>query len=215
MAEELKYTSDSFLWDNFLKGDRAAFHAIYCNNVQQLFRYGYNFTNDQDLIKDCIHDIFIELYKYRTHLSPTSNIKLYLFKALNHCIVRTLVKQNKISQLKNENIPFLYTVSYEEELINNESISYRVKQVERAFLCLTNRQKEAIYLRFISELNYDEISQVMDMNYQSVRNLVYRGLEKLRESYCKNGSIVLFSIIMNIFFEKYEYKVSTKSGYFS
>jgi|WetSurMetagenome_2_1015567.scaffolds.fasta_scaffold60316_2 RNA polymerase sigma factor (sigma-70 family) len=194
MAEEFRNTSESNLWEAFLKGDLTAFRTIYCNNIRHLFRYGSNFTDDRDLIKDCIHDIFIDLYKYRAHLSPTSNIKLYLFKSLNHCIIKTLAKRNKTNLIINEDIPSVYNRSYEEELIDNELFSYQIRQVEKALSCLTDRQKKAIHLRFISELSYNEISQVLDMNCQSARNLVHRGLEKLRESYIKNESIVLLTI---------------------
>jgi len=202
MAEEIHITSDSLLWDSFIKGDQSAFRAIYNNNVRQLFSYGCNFTEDSGLVKDCIHDVFVDLFKYRSHLSPTGNIRLYLFKALNHCIVRNLSKRNKTNLLKTGDMPFLYTGSYEEEWIDNELFSSRARQVEKALSCLTNRQKEAIYLKFVSELSYEEISQVLDMNNQSVRNLVYRGLEKIRENCRKNGVLVLFTFFQDKYLKK-------------
>ena len=47
---------------------------------------------------------------------------------------------------------------------------------------LTDRQREAIYHRFIEELSMEEIAVLMQMNTQSVQNLIQRSLKKMRES---------------------------------
>lgn len=43
---------------------------------------------------------------------------------------------------------------------------------------LTPRQREVIYYRFIEELSYDDICQIMGLNYQSAYNLLQRSLQK-------------------------------------
>ena len=45
---------------------------------------------------------------------------------------------------------------------------------------LSPRQREALTLYYIEERKYEDICEIMDMNYQSVRNLMHRGLTKLR-----------------------------------
>ena len=86
MGEEYLFNADTMLWNDFIKGNEDAFRLIYTNHVQSLFKYGCQFTHDEALIKDCIHDVFIDLSKYRSGLSPTNNIKLYLFKSLKRKI---------------------------------------------------------------------------------------------------------------------------------
>jgi hypothetical protein len=39
-----------------------------------------------------------------------------------------------------------------------------------------------LYLKFHSEMDYDQIIEIMGLNYQSARNLVTRALEALRKS---------------------------------
>ncbi len=48
---------------------------------------------------------------------------------------------------------------------------------------LSPRQKEIIYYRFVEGLSYEEICQIMDMNYQSTQNLIQRSLKKLRTTF--------------------------------
>ena len=56
---------------------------------------------------------------------------------------------------------------------------------------LSDRQREAIYLRYVSGLSYEELSEVLQLNYQSARNLIHRGIEKLRKIYYEE-SLSLF-----------------------
>ena len=191
MGKEYQVNSDTNLWNDFIKGDEDAFRLIYNNYVQLLFNFGCNFTHDKDLVKDCIHDVFIDLSKYRSKLGPTDNIKLYLFKSLKHGIVRSLNKGKLLSTIDNENIPFNYPDLTDNKQIEDES-EERHHHLETALATLTSRQKEAIFLKFVSGLSYEELSSVMKLNYQSARNLVFRGFEKLRENYPKKLLLVFF-----------------------
>ena len=193
MGKENQVNSDTILWNNFKKGDEDAFRLIYNNHVQLLFNFGCNFTHDKELVKDCIHDVFIELTKYRSKLGQTDNIKLYLFKSLKREIVRSLNKDKLFSTIDNENIPFNYPGLNDDKQTEDE-FEERHQNLETALEILTSRQKEALFLKFVSGLSYEELSVVMKLNYQSARNLVFRGLEKLRESYPQKLLLLFFPI---------------------
>ena len=190
MGREYQINSDTLLWNDFKEGNEDAFRLIYNSHVRSLFKYGCNFTHDEALVKDCIHDVFIDLSKYRSGLSATNNIKLYLYKSLKRKIISSLSKGGIFGTIDPEKLPFHYAVSVEDELIDHEFEQQRYMQLDNAMLTLSPRQKEAIYLKFVSDLSYEELSKVMKLNYQSARNLVFKGLEKLRESYPK--SLFLF-----------------------
>ena len=194
MSKEYQINSDTQLWNDFTKGDEGAFCKIYNSYVQSLFKYGCNFTPDEALIKDCIHDVFIDLSKYRSSLSSTNSIKLYLFKSLKRKIVCSLCEKKKFGTIDHEKLPFYYSISTEDEIIEDDLEQQRYYQLNKALSALSPRQKEAIYLKFVSDLGYEEIGQVMKLNYQSARNLIFRGLEKLRESYPKNLFLFFFAI---------------------
>ena len=190
MGREYQVNSDSLLWNDFIQGNEEAFRVIYQNHVRSLFKYGCHFTPDEAHVKDCIHDIFIDLAKYRTGLGTTNNIKLYLFKTLKRKILKSLDKSAIFGSIDNELIPFNYAITSEDELFDTESEKLHYQQLDSAMATLTPRQKEAIYLKFVSDLSYEELSKVMQLNYQSARNLVFRGLEKLRENFPR--SLFLF-----------------------
>ncbi len=72
------------------------------------------------------------------------------------------------SQKAFEEVP----LSYDEEI---------KLQLSKALKTLTARQQEAIYLYYIQEIPLKELSTLLDMNYQSTRNLIHRAMTKLRQ----------------------------------
>ncbi|MDP4228077.1 MAG: sigma-70 family RNA polymerase sigma factor [Bacteroidota bacterium] len=169
-------TSDSYLWDEFRLGDDQAFVEIYKKFVDVLYRYGLKFTADDQLVKDCVQELFIDLYERRGNLGESDNIKFYLLVSLKRRLIKILRSKNIYSSLSQEDIPFLIVYSPEDETLKEEQMELMNKTLNE----LTPRQKEAIYLRFMNGLSYEEICEIMAMNYQSIRNLIFRAEEKMR-----------------------------------
>ena len=57
------------------------------------------------------------------------------------------------------------------------------QKLQKALDLLSHRQRESIYLRYVQELDYEEVASILEINYQSAKNLVSRTLIKLREIY--------------------------------
>ena len=66
-------------------------------------------------------------------------------------------KTESLDISKNE-LEFSVSVTILDELIEDEDRLFVKSEVEKYLNCLTSRQREAIYLRFIQELSYDEIA---------------------------------------------------------
>ena len=178
--------------------NKESLSALYKEQADILFSYGCKFTNNRELVKDCIHDIFVKLYE-KEDISSIQNMKFYLLRSLkNHLL-------DELSRRHPENIDeatFSYVHEVPDEVNNSmeidETAKLQKKFIEKIFETLTGRQKEAVYLYYIEELSYDEICQLMGMNYQSVRNIVHRALMKLREKFGDKRPAFLLTIIINI-----------------
>ena len=186
--------SQEALWDQFLAGDTKAFEIIYKTYIQELFVYGCHFTSDEEMVKDSIQDVFFNLLNSRKQLKKTDNIKPYLLVSLKKGILRKLTKSNKVLILNVESLPFLYTLSTKEHLQENDA--KQRKLLQQALNKLTDRQREAIFLRFVSDCSYDELAETLDIGYQESRNLIYRGMKKLRANIDKE-SLFLFYHFFN------------------
>ena len=178
-----KRNSDQIIWENFLCGDDEAYTYIYREYSQALYAYGMHFTSDKGLVEDCIQDVFIKIFQNRRHLQSTDNIKLYLFIALKNKLFNIFRKDIKYSQIDSLEPVFAAEYTIEDEIIENEREQFLNEKMIRMLEVLSPRQKEIIYYRFVEGLSYEEICQIMDMNYQSTQNLIQRSLKKLRTTF--------------------------------
>ena len=171
-------------WRRFKDGDVKALEVIYKEHVSSLINYGLKITPNVDLIKDSIQDLFIELWKNRQNLADTHQPKFYLFRALRNKLSRALSQQSFVSegemQLSSDHLLTGYVelemAAREQELQNRQTILHLLEK-------LPKRQQEAIYLRFYHNFPYEIIASTMNMNYQSVLNIMQRALKTLRATY--------------------------------
>lgn len=180
-------TDDITVWNSFLAGNDEAYELIYKQHVRKLFLYGTTLTTDEELVKDCIHDVFIHIYKNRRNLGETNNIRLYLISALKNAMRMVFRKQktyDKYTDSLKEDLTDL-TDNTIETIINIEDEIERKSQIETVWNILTGRQKEIIYYRFIEGMSLSEISKRENINYQSVANIVQRALKKMQKFYSK------------------------------
>ncbi len=183
-------SSDLHLWNRFREGDSQAFGSIYRMHIAELLSYGYRITSNRQLIKDSIHDLFLHIWLHREKLSETDSIKYYLFRSLRNRIVRTSTDPSPYEQgFRIDEL--LADASREQELIEQETRSGQLSQLKQAIDRLPKRQQEAIQLRYFHSFSLEEISSVMQMNNQSVRNLLHRAIVHLRNHFEIAGGLIL------------------------
>ncbi|MBN2481311.1 MAG: sigma-70 family RNA polymerase sigma factor [Bacteroidales bacterium] len=168
-------------WSAFLKGDKNALSEVFLTYHDDLFRYGLKLAGNEEMVKDCIQELFLKLWKNRNNLKPVQNIKPYLFKSLRNHILDSMELQKLNATLDSENISVLNLSYNEDDFKVNDQVPEETRlKVIQALNKLTARQREIIYLRYFEELDFDTISQVLGINIQSIRNTIHRGMQVLR-----------------------------------
>ncbi|NDV63715.1 RNA polymerase sigma factor [Bacteroides sp. 224] len=185
-----EFNSDVLLWKRFLKGDSEAYSQIYQQTVKDLFQYGLLYTTDRELIKDCIHDVFVKIYANRANLNVTNNIMGYLIVALKNTLLNALQK-NANHPTTGEPAPEKETAtdhSTPETAYIKEEEEQQTKQTVRTIMAaLPERQREIIYYRYMQDMSIQEIAEITDMNYQSVLNSIQRALNKVKGKFRRKG----------------------------
>ena len=124
-----------------------------------------------------------------------SNFKAYLIISLRNELVHRINRIRK--ETLSESIATLqFSFSPEDFLISTEQNSEHSRLLSVSMDGLTDRQREVILLRFFHGLEFHEISQVLEMNIQSVRNLLFRALDKIRKDMSDQGVTGVESIEM-------------------
>ncbi len=167
------------IWDRFRQGDDEAFAVLFNTYVDVLYDYGRKLVSDDELVKDCVQDLFVKLYNRRSTLSPKANPGFYLFISLKNTIINALVKTRRMTYVSPDDLPFLAAGYYLHEG-NSPEDAETGERLTRALSVLNARQKEALYLRFQLGLSYEEVSRLLGINYQSTRNLIHSSIAKVR-----------------------------------
>ncbi|MBK8054188.1 MAG: sigma-70 family RNA polymerase sigma factor [Saprospiraceae bacterium] len=173
--------NDLQLWQKLRSGDQAAFKIIYDTHARGLATYARKFTDNVELIEDSIHDLFVSIWQKREGLSDTDSIIRYMCVALRREIIRRISKSNQVSSFDYaENKEIDFALSVEDMMIHDEVDKDKKERLQEAFKELSSRQREAIFLKYYQEMSYEQICEVMDINYQSVRNLISKGIIELK-----------------------------------
>jgi len=184
---------DKYIWNDFRNGAEHALPNIYNQNIDFLFFYGKKFTIEEDFILDTIQNLFYDLIKYRKTLGETDNIRLYLLKSFRRKLLRGIESKKKLARLD-----FEYTLepgivfSVEEGMIADEDQSRRLKFIQQGLHELNAKQREVIYYKFTLGYDYDQISEIMSISYDSARQLVSRGINSLKRFMAENNFFLLF-----------------------
>lgn len=172
------------IWLRFRSGDRNAFSEIYEEFVDGLFSYGSKITGDRELLKDCIQEVFYNLYRYNPNLHHPEYLEFYLFRSLRHEIFQKLKKGKKESTLPYDEIrQFELKFQIEQETFQKESDQYRDDTLNQILKTLDPQKREMLFLKFTTGLNYAEIGQLTGMSPDAVKKQIYRTLSHLRSKF--------------------------------
>jgi len=172
------------VWTRFRKGDQEAFSEIYVEFTDRLFAYGCKISRDRELVKDCIQDVFVDLQRLHPELHNPEYIEFYLFKSLKNSI---LYKSKKDLQLKrvaiDETDIWELKMDIEPDVFDLESDHMRLEKLKSILAALNPAQRELLFLKFNSEMNYQEIGQLLNINPDTAKKQIYRILDRIREKY--------------------------------
>jgi len=176
---------DEVIWTVFQQGDQQAFAELYQRYFTILFRYGMRITPNRDLVKDCLHDIFADLWKNRENLNEPQCVKAYLLSATQRKIMRQLDRL-RARQIQVDHLGATFMASsLEEDLIRDQIELEQKHSLNKALDVLTKRQREAIHLKFYSNLSYKEAAATMSISVDAIYNLISKSVNVLQAEFSK------------------------------
>ena len=184
-------SNDTILWDSFKNGDKESFGLLFRRYYKLLYNYGCKITADTNLLEDAIQELFTELWQNKSQTQVIS-VKAYLLKALKYKLFKQLKNRKNHTDEFTDDLQF--ELSIESLKIEKEENEERVKKITDALNQVSNRQKEIIYLKFYQGLSYDEISDVMQINYQAARNLLYQAVKSIKKLLEQSFQLLVFFV---------------------
>ncbi|MEM5565885.1 sigma-70 family RNA polymerase sigma factor [Psychroserpens sp. AS72] len=187
-----KKDKDLLLWAKLKDGNTEALGKLYDLYIDDLFSYGIQFSSNKTEVIDSIHDVFLNLYKYRTKLADTNHVKFYLLRSVKNQIFKKGRGKFQIESI--EDNPLLlsdFSASVEEEIIVNEIKNERTYRLSKSINLLSKKQRQGLFLRFNEELDYEDIAKIMNVSVQTSRTIIYRAIKALR----KNMLSIVYTVL--------------------
>lgn len=207
MKADLASNTEERLLKAFKEGSQSSFDLIYDQLYSPLYNYGYRLCRNEELVKDCIQNVFIEIWQKRTSLGEIHALRYYLFKILRRKIFASLEQaeqaENRLKVAALSRDDFFLRFQVEELETEHEVPEELIHKLSRTIGQLTARQKEAVMLKFYENMTYAEISEVMDLkDAKYARQLIYRALDELRDAFSVEYGIshygILFYQVMSV-----------------
>lgn len=183
------------LWTKLKDGDVRAMGDLYDIYVDELFAYGMQFSSDKSQVMDAIHDLFLNLYKYRKTIAVTDNVTYYLFRSLKNNILKIENKSRTFIPHKQEQELKLSEISIEDRICAEEFENDRAYKLAKAITKLSKRQRKALSLRFTQERSYEEVAAIMKVSVATSRTIIYRAIKTLRKQLYALG-LFIFSFFL-------------------
>ena len=162
------------------RGDRKALEQLYRSYHSELFRYALKLTADAQLAEDAMQDTFVAVWAYREKMTRIKSMRLYLLQVIRNQSLRLLKRKKRFQWLGSQ--PDFRIQINPEELRLKDNSQIAKQKLAKALKTLTVRQQEVIYLKFYENLDYQEIADLLSINYQSVVNHIYRAMQVLRKA---------------------------------
>lgn len=178
-------TADAVLWQALREGNRSALEMLYKRHFPSLMRYGLKITHMREPVQDCLQELFFQLWVKKENLQEVKSVRFYLMKWLKRDLVRSITGKNSarnVQVVEGDGEELSIEADITDFFEEKDLQSHQAIAIRKALNALTKKEREVVYLRFFMNLPYEEISLVMNVNYQVVMNYMHRAMKALREN---------------------------------
>ena len=158
----------------YAAGDDKAFAELYGRYRSRTYGYLSKRINDPRAVDELFQQIFLKLHRSREIYRPEYLFSTWFFTICRNVMIDELRRKKRAPlnvELKEEH---LKDHSAPEQGIPAESLPSAILSA------LPERQREAVRLKFEDDLDFNEIAAKLNTTSENVRQLVSRGLRKLK-----------------------------------
>jgi RNA polymerase sigma-70 factor (ECF subfamily) len=166
------------LVQNAIERDTNAFASLYDKHVVRVYRHIYYLVNDSREAEDLTAQTFLKAWeaidRYKERGAP---FVAWLLRIAHNLTVSFLRSKRDHSELDDTHIDQKMGRNPEEALEQATD----EKSVREAVLKLRDEQRQVIMLRFVEEMDYREVAQLIGKSVPAVRVIQHRALGNLRK----------------------------------
>ena len=172
-GDDIKSWTDEELMEAYQEGYEESFAELYQRYSNRLYGYLAKRCPSQQTTDDVFQITFQKLHAYRHRYDSKYPFSAWLFTICRNTLYDQLRKKDRSREDT--------TTNYEQILSSTSSVNTYHNQPTTDLDGLSEKQKRAIELRYYEDLPFEEIAQRLKTSPMNVRQMVSRGLKKLRK----------------------------------
>lgn len=181
-ADRLEDRSDEELMVLVRLGTRAAFRVLVVRHAEKVAGFCARVTGDQAAAPEVAQEVWLAIWDARERWEPRSTFRSYLFtvaftRARNHARSRRRMAAVFSPEPLEPDAAAAANKLEIDRLLERE----RRERVFRAVGELPDVMREAVILRFVDDLSYEEMEGVLAANASTLRSRVHHALARLKE----------------------------------
>jgi RNA polymerase sigma factor (sigma-70 family) len=183
----LRQMSDEDVMEQLQSGAVEAFDIIVQRYKDRLHNFLYRYTHNHEDCEDLVQETFLRVYRSRQSYERIAKLSTWIYTiALN--LAKSMYKKKQrmslISIHADDSDPDDREMQIEDTvLLQDEELHLKmsVQELEKALLQLNDDFREAVVLRDIQQLTYEEIAEITDSAMGTVKSRINRGRQQLQE----------------------------------
>ena len=176
------------------KGDAAAFEQLVTAYERKVYALALRSTGSEADAADLTQEVFLRAWRSLNSFRGDSTVSTWLYRiTMNICIDFSRKKSLQLVPLSDEEgnelpLPDRRTTNSPEAALENQELS---RELNTALKQLTPEHRQAILLRDVSGLTYQEIGRMLALEEGTVKSRLARARRNLRNILVKRGNISL------------------------
>lgn len=165
--------------------EEKAFEILVQRFKNPLTNFVFRFLGDYDSCIDVVQETFIKVYRYKDNYSSVAKFSTWIYTIAGN-LART-----EYQRRKRKNIFSINWYGEEEKTYDIPDNSYRpdvsadanIKNeiIQKALLRVKDTYREAVILRDVQDLSYEEIAEILKIEVGTVKSRINRGRAELQK----------------------------------
>lgn len=183
---------DENLVQEILNGNDDAFRVLIERYQKPIFNMAFRMCGDYDEAADLTQEAFLQVYRVLDKYDPEKKFFSWMYRVSHNICINVLNKKPKnvvaLDDVQENHLANDDTMAQPEKYYSNQELRVRIDQ---AILNLPDTYHDVIYMRFVHNLSYQQIADVMSLPISTIETRIYRGkalLQKELKEYQKGGS---------------------------
>lgn len=185
MSDRNLYSPDKELIARSLDGEQDAFRQLFDKYWNDLYRIAYRRLPSEEDVKDILQEVFISLWNNLPHISVEDNLGGYLYTSLRNRIFNYFEKnQVRLRTLINQPFHSVQSEEYTYNLLYTKELRLVIKAVVSE---MPSKMREIYLLSKEEQLTNGEISELLMLAPQTVKNQIHQALGRIRNQLVKSN----------------------------